>query len=98
MAGEDVPLDDIVVTVSHPYQDIEVALRDWIRMGPGPRYLVRPTAAKHRVTGVSLSLTVIPLQYRNDHESRRLIREGKLANPWPEQAEYPEKYFGKREP
>ena len=95
MAPEDVPIDDIFVTVSHPYQEIEASLREWIRVGPGPRYLVRPTSAKHRVTGAPLPLTVIPLRYRNDHESRRLIQEGKLDDPWPEQADYPQRYFGK---
>lgn len=84
MGDDNIPLDDVIVTVAHPYQDIDVPLRVWMRIGPGPRYLVHPTAAKHRGTGAPLPLTVIPLRYRNDLESRRLIQEGKLENPWPE--------------
>jgi hypothetical protein len=32
--------------------------------------------------GESLPLTAVPVQYRNDEESRRLIAEGVLESPW----------------
>lgn len=83
MSDADVPLDDILVVVAHPHGDIEVPLRTWITVGPGPRELVTIGRARHRVTGATLPLTVVPLEYRNDEESRRLIREGKIVDPWP---------------
>ena len=72
----------IVVVIAHPYGDIEVSLAEWIAAGPGPRLFVRPIAAKDQVTGQALPLEVIPLQYRNDEESIRLIVEGQLVDPW----------------
>jgi hypothetical protein len=66
-------LDDILVMIAHPWGDIEVSLREWIARGPGPRPLVRPVSARRRSTGSAVALTEIPLQYRNDAKSRRLI-------------------------
>jgi len=74
---------DLLLTVQHPFGDLEVSLAEWIARGPGPRPLVRPVAVRSRSTGESLPLTVIPLRYRNDEESRRLIAEGVLESPWP---------------
>jgi hypothetical protein len=51
--------------------------------GPGPRPLLRPIAVRSRSTGKQLPLTVIPVQYRNDEESRRLIADGTIESPWP---------------
>jgi hypothetical protein len=72
----------IVVVIAHSYGDIEVSLAEWIAAGPGPRLFVRPIAAKDQATGQALPLEVIPLQYRNDEESIRLIVEGQLVDPW----------------
>jgi hypothetical protein len=72
----------IVVVIAHPYGNIEVSLAEWIATGPGPRLFVRPIAAKDRATGQALPLEVIPLQYRNDEDSIRLIVEGQLVDPW----------------
>lgn len=74
--------DDILVTIGHPAGDIETTLTEWIARGPGPRRLVRPIAAKSRSTGESLPLTVIPLRYRNDKESRDMIANGTIEAPW----------------
>ena len=74
---------DLILTVQHPFGDLEVSLADWIARGPGPRPLVRPVAVRSRSTGEPLPLTTIPLRYRNDEESRRLIAEGVLESPWP---------------
>lgn len=74
--------DDVLVTIGHPAGDIETTLADWIARGPGPRPLVRPIAARSRSTGQSLPLTVIPLRYRNDKESRALIADGTIESPW----------------
>ena len=74
---------DLLLTVQHPFGDLEVSLAEWIARGPGPRPLVRPVAVRSRATGEPLPLTVIPLRYRNDEESRRLIAEGALESPWP---------------
>jgi hypothetical protein len=73
--------NEIIVTIDHPFGTVEATLAEWIERGPGPRPLVRPTAARSALTGESLPLAVIPLRYRNDAESRRLIATGKLEPP-----------------
>ncbi|HEU0239565.1 MAG TPA: hypothetical protein VFR11_09855 [Micromonosporaceae bacterium] len=83
MAEGPIDLNDILVTIGHPYRDIEVPLPTWIARGPGPRPLVRPMSARSRTTGKPLPLSVIPLRYRNNGQSRRLIRDGLLDDPWP---------------
>lgn len=73
--------DDVIVTVAHPYEDVETTLRHWIETGPGPRPFVTITAAR-RKNGDPVPLEAIPLQYHNSPESRRLQRLGLLAAPW----------------
>jgi len=73
--------DDVIVTVAHPYADVETTLRRWIETGPGPRPFVTITAAR-RSNGHPVPLDAIPLQYHNSPESRRLQRLGLLAAPW----------------
>jgi hypothetical protein len=81
--GAETPdVDDILVVIGHPFGDVEVPLADWIATGPGPRPLVRPVRARSRSTGQPLPLSVIPLRYRNDEESRQAIRDGLLDDPW----------------
>lgn len=73
--------DDVIVTVVHPWADIETTLARWIETGPGPRPFATITAAR-RGNGDLLPLEAIPLQYRNSPESRRLQRLGLLPAPW----------------
>lgn len=73
---------DLLVTIEHPFGQIEVSLAQWMATGPGPRTLLRPTVVRSRSTG-QLPLTVIPLQYRNNEESRPLIADGTIESPWP---------------
>ena len=73
--------DDVIVTIAHPWADIETTLRQWIETGPGPRPLVRITAARRR-NGDPVPLEHIPLQYHNSCVSRRLQRLGLLSSPW----------------
>lgn len=73
--------DDVIVTVAHPWGDIEAPLPIWIRTGPGPRPLVTISRARRR-DGSLVPLEEIPLQYRNTADSRRLQRLGVLAAPW----------------
>lgn len=73
--------DDVIVTVAHPWADIDTPLRQWIEIGPGRRPLVAITAARRR-NGEPVALEAIPMQYRNSQESRRLQRLGLLAAPW----------------
>ncbi|GIE80682.1 hypothetical protein Aph02nite_66320 [Actinoplanes philippinensis] len=80
-------VEDVLVVIAHPSGDVEVPLTDWIATGPGPRRLVRPVRARARSTGRRLPLSVIPLRYRNDGESRRAIAEGRLEEPWPDTAD-----------
>ncbi|MEU4196489.1 hypothetical protein AB0E69_31600 [Kribbella sp. NPDC026611] len=77
-------LEDVIVTIEHPFGTLEVPLTTWIRRGPGPRTLLRPTAASSRLTGEALPLDVIPFRYRNDSASRRAIAAGEIEDPWPE--------------
>ena len=76
--------DDILVVIGHPLGDIEVPLAVWIATGPGPRPLVRPLQARSRSTGRPLPLSVIPLRYHNDKQSRQAIQDGLLDDPWPQ--------------
>jgi hypothetical protein len=78
----DIDPEDVVLTIDHPFGRIEATLAEWMRTGPGPRERVRPIEARTRSTGEPLPLTVVPVRYRNDEESRRLIAEGALESPW----------------
>jgi hypothetical protein len=80
LAPEEYP--DIVVTVAHPWADVEVPLETWIRTGPGPRPYVEIIAAKRVSTGVDVPLMEIPQQYHNSREARSLQRQGVLPCPW----------------
>ena len=72
------------MTIDHNFGKLEVPLTGWIAKGPGPRKFLELCAARSGSTGEPLPLDVVPLIYRNTEESRRLIAEGKLENPWPE--------------
>jgi hypothetical protein len=73
--------DDVIVTVAHPWADVDTTLRQWIEIGPGPRPFVTIIAARWR-NGEPMPLDAVPLQYRNSEESRRLQRLGLLPAPW----------------
>jgi len=73
---------DVLVTVAHPWGDVEVPLEDWIRIGPGPRPYVAIVAARRRSTGESVAMDEIPLEYHNNPEARRRQRQGLLPCPW----------------
>ncbi len=73
---------DIVVTVAHPWGDVEVPLETWIRTGPGPRPYVGMIAAKRVSTGADVPLTEVPKEYHNSPEARSLQRQGLLPCPW----------------
>lgn len=62
--------DDVIVTVAHPYADIETTLRQWIETGPGPRPFVTITAI---CTGLS-GLCMPP------HSKSELPRFGRIAS------------------
>lgn len=79
------PPDDVILTISHPFGDVEVELDEWIRIGPGSRDLVTPISARSKSTGRELPLSVIPLRYRNSSLSRLLISLRLLENPWKKQ-------------
>jgi hypothetical protein len=78
----DIRSEDVLVVVRHPFGEVEVSLVEWMAAGPGPRPMVRPVAARSRLNGEPLPLTVIPLRYRNDEQSRTTIRQGILTDPW----------------
>jgi hypothetical protein len=74
--------EDVLVLIQHPFGDMWPTLAEWMERGPGPRKGLRPVAARSRLTGEELPLTVIPLPYRNDDQSRAAIRRGELTDPW----------------
>jgi hypothetical protein len=73
---------DVVVTVAHPWGDIEVPLETWIQTGPGPRPYVGIIATRRVSTGQRVPMAEIPLEYHNSAKSRRLQRLGLLPRPW----------------
>jgi hypothetical protein len=73
---------DVLVTVAHPWADVETTLEEWIRRGPGPRRLVQITAARRRSTGAAVPMSDIPLEYHNSRRARALQRQGLLPCPW----------------
>jgi hypothetical protein len=79
---EEVDPEDVILVLEHPFGRVETTLAEWMLKGPGPRPGVRPVEARSRADGGPLPLTVVPLPYRNDEESRRLISEGAIRSPW----------------
>jgi hypothetical protein len=76
--------DDILVVIDHPFGEAEVSLAVWIATGPGLRPFVRPVRARSRSSGRPVPLMgVVPLRYRNDEQSRQVIHDGLLDDPWP---------------
>ncbi|HWS37320.1 MAG TPA: hypothetical protein VN408_31905 [Actinoplanes sp.] len=76
-------MDDVVVLVSGNWGDYEQPLTVWVATGPGARPGRRPISARSLSTGEPVPLTVIPLEFRNDDESRALIAAGRIPPPWP---------------
>jgi hypothetical protein len=76
-------IDDICVTISHPFVDGRIPLRDWVRIGPPPqRPHVAPMEASRSATGERLPLSAIPFRYRNTSLSRLMIEVGIIPCPW----------------
>jgi len=73
---------DVLVTVAHPWANIETTLEYWIEHGPGVRPLVQITAARRISSGEELPLAEIPLEYHNSQRARELQRRGLLPAPW----------------
>lgn len=74
--------EDVVVTVAHPWGDVEAPLPRWIERGPGPRPYTGIVSARRLSTGEELVLAEIPLEYHNSPESRSLQRQGLLSTAW----------------
>lgn len=62
---------------------IVVPVAEWVENGPpGPRRLVSPESGVHLESGVEVPVArLLPLRFRNDRWSRRLIRWGLLEPP-----------------
>jgi len=80
LAPESYP--DVVVTVAHPWGNIEAPLPEWIKIGPGPRPYVGIVAARRVSDGEPVPLSEIPQEYHNSPESRNLQRQGLIPCPW----------------
>jgi hypothetical protein len=87
---------DILVTVAHPFGDVNVPLETWIERGPGPRPFVGIVAAKRKTTGEPVPMAEIPLEYHNSAKSRDLQRKGQLRCPWGPPPDHEPKPFGSR--
>ncbi|WP_203792683.1 hypothetical protein [Actinoplanes couchii] len=85
--------DDLLLVVDHPWGTGETSLSEWMARGPGPRN-TQVVRVLSRSTGEELPLTVIPLAYRNNRESRALIQAGRIASPWPGQGGDPPAFDG----
>lgn len=75
--------DTIVVFWNKWLGEYETSLETWMTEGP-PFYdpYVSPIRIKHK-SGKYISLTNIPLRYRNSPFSRKMIMYGILEEPWP---------------
>lgn len=73
---------DFIVTLDHPYGVVEIKLNEWMILGPGPRFLLKPRSLKSIETKKRVSLNKIPLKYRNTFLSRLLIKLHLIPNPW----------------
>lgn len=73
---------DILLLVRHPWGDVTCTLDEWMRHGPGPRYLLAPVQAWDTQSGETLPLDAVPRPYRNDTESIRMILAGEVSDPW----------------
>lgn len=73
---------DILLLVLHPWGEVRCTLDEWMRHGPGPRYLLAPVGAWDARSGETLPLEAVPRPYRNDVESIRMILDGKATDPW----------------
>ncbi|GAA1572573.1 hypothetical protein GCM10009827_113190 [Dactylosporangium maewongense] len=78
----DVP-ENVLIAYATTGERHRMPLEEWATHGPGPRHGTRPRVAYDRRTGDELPLTVVPLRYRNDLESRSLIAAGRMPPPWP---------------
>lgn len=74
--------DEIMVVISGNWGDIPMTLTEWAKNGPGIRFLRKPFRVWNLKTGREMSLDEIPLQYRNDEESRKKIENGEIPYPW----------------
>jgi hypothetical protein len=79
----------ILVTVAHPWGDVEVPLDEWVRTGPGPRPYVGIVAARRLATGSEVPVAEIPLEFHNSPKARSLQRQGLLRYPWGQAADEP---------
>ncbi|WP_229076643.1 hypothetical protein [Actinoplanes sp. DH11] len=74
---------DVLVTISHPWTDIEMPLAEWAQRGPSKeRPLMRIVSAKWASTGEAIALEDLPQEYLNTRRTRRMQREGLLPAPW----------------
>jgi hypothetical protein len=66
--------DDVIVTVAHPWGDIEAPLQTWIEIGPGPR----PYAAS-----CSLVVLILTISMRARTNPRQLEMPAPAVGPAP---------------
>jgi hypothetical protein len=60
-----IPPEEILVTIEHPFGDVEMTLAEWMAKGPGPHPLLRLTNPRMKATGHPLPNDVISLAYQN---------------------------------
>lgn len=80
VAGYEV--DELSVTICHPFEDMLLPLSEWIARGPGSRPFLHPGQLIVEATGEKISVRRLPLRYRNTTFSRLLIVLRLLDDPW----------------
>jgi hypothetical protein len=70
-----------LVEVEHPHGRLRLPLEEWIRFGQGSSMPIRLVAAYEMKSGEEVSLSVVPLRYRNSRWSRLLVLLGMIPAP-----------------
>ncbi len=79
----DIHDSDVLVKIDHPWGgEAWLPLDEWKRLGPGPRPGISPEAAKNRLTGAPLPLSVIPFRYQNNRLYQFLLNRGMIEPTW----------------
>ena len=74
--------DNVIVTVAHPWGDVDTRLTEWVRIGPGPRTSVQIVSARWAENDNPIDMDEIPAEYHNSEETHRRQRLGELPTPW----------------
>lgn len=75
-----IPPEDILVTIEHPFGEIEATLAEWITKGADTRPGVRATHPRLKATGQPLPPESIPPEYQFAWQLQHLRARGLLPS------------------